>query len=150
MAKRSNKQSYKPRNYESLGGKDIFVGMYGSMLMSPAFLDLSPSQKVLLLYMRFQVYESTRVHERTPQVKYKETALFQDNKYFHFSQYYWKDKYKLYGSNTTFYKDKKALIAHGFIVEIANGKTQYTQTVYTFSEEWKSWTKEDKDSDKKL
>lgn len=132
-------KKYKPRNYETPSSNDIYFPMHHLLMSSPAFMDLKKGQQSLYMWMRHQIYACPALHEKTPKLKYKEEGLFQDNKYFFFSEYYWKTKYKLYTNKNQFYKDRDALIEHGFIRIASNGKMQKTQTVYEFTSNWQEW-----------
>lgn len=119
--------SYKkklPKAFESSRPcNDVSAVLYASMLQSPAWKKLTKPQQILYVYMRLQFYGNNQVPDK-PQI------------YFYFNQLLWKDTYGLYTNLKSFYKDRDALIDHGFIEKMESGKNTRTKAVYKLSSNW--------------
>lgn len=130
MGKR--KSQYLPKPYESIKGYgDTSANIYESMLRSAAWKDLKSGAQTLYLHMKSQKYA-----QKDKPIKDDETA-------FRFNRCKWiKGKpysYGLYSNEKQFYKDRDALIEHGFITVVERNKNQRTANVYRLSDGWKIW-----------
>ena len=126
MAKKS--RTYVKKSFESnLNPSDTSANLYHSMLVSPAWLDLTNSQRILYLVCKDQYYHDKKFTQESAQ--------------FTMNQEKWKHHYKLYneGNEKGFYRDMNALIEHGFIVCVTSGKNTRTKSVYGYSDQWRYW-----------
>ncbi len=138
MAKKKDK--YVPKSFESnvyinVGSKkqrDTSANIYESMLLSEAWQDLTPRQKILYIYCKAQYYG-----EKNYQLKEKDT----NPEIFTMNQCKWHKKYKLYslGNRNQFYKDMEGLITHGFIKCVECGAIARQKNIYAFNNKWKMW-----------
>ena len=120
-------RKYKPKAFESDGrAGDTFAAIYESMLVSPAWIDLTAQQHALYLACKAQYY-AEKNHPNG------EIEMFTMN------QCKWTDKYGLYkkSNGKGFYGDMEALIDHGFIRCVQSGKNTRTKSVYAFSSMWR-------------
>jgi hypothetical protein len=133
------KQNYSPKGYESADNtKDTFAMIYASMLEHPAFISLTPRQKILYIYCKAQKNRKTRLK---PKYEYKDYDLYQDDKYF-FMNKALAFKYGLYkpSMGKEFYKDIHTLEQTGFIkCEDKGGGDGKTKSIYSFSDKWKDY-----------
>ena len=140
----NRKTPYQPKSYESCGyvksnGRkraDTSANLYESMLVSPAFLDLSPRQRCLYLACKAQCYGKRKPSKDFPQIdSLKDDTMF----YLNWSAV---AKYGLYTStmHATFYRDMKVLCEHGFIRQVSSGKLRHEKSIYQYSANWQTWT----------
>lgn len=130
------KSKYIPKSYESAGTKDTFAMIFDSMLEHPAFMSLTPRQKILYIYCKMQKNRSTRLK---PKYDYKEYDLYQDEKYFYMNKAL-AFKYGLYKESMSgeFYRDIHALEEKGFIKCVGKGGGDgKTKSIYSFSDKWR-------------
>lgn len=114
----------RPKAFESSNPcNDVSAVLYASMLQSPAWRKLTKPQQILYVYMRLQFYGNNQVPGK-PQI------------YFYFNQTLWKNTYKLYTNLQSFYRDRDALIEHGFIEMLESGKNTRTKAIYMLSSKW--------------
>lgn len=130
MGKR--KPPYIPKPYESTKGKgDTSSNIYESMLLHPAFRDLTMNQRALYMYMKDQKYAQKR------------KPIEGDDTTFYFNQCKWlkggAHSYDLYSNKDQFYKDRDTLVSHGFIEIVENNKNQRCSNVYRLSDGWRTW-----------
>lgn len=132
------KKKYTKKSYESdQSNSDVSANIYHSMLISDAWKDLKPRAKVVYLAMKDQKYSQRR----------KPISIENDSDLFHYQEddfYFnrakWCNEYGLCaGNHTSFESDVKALIEHGFIEIVRNGKTARVKSIYRYSDKWKSW-----------
>lgn len=124
---------YEKKLFESTGKScDTSANIYETMMVSSAWVDLSPTQKVLYLTCKSQYYDLKK--------KPNENRM-----QFYMNQSLWLHKYKLYNDKNFrgFYRDMKALIDHGFITCAENGKSTRTKSVYSFNNRWPEWKSTD-------
>ena len=122
------KARYVKKSFESMGNSsDVSANLYMSMLLSPAWLDLTANQQRLYLYCKAQYYGDKR-------------KPLDDPINFTFNRSKWCSLYKLYsgGNHAGFERDRDALISHGFIRVVENGNLTRTKSVYAF---WDMWAK---------
>lgn len=120
---------YQKKPFESTGiSSDTSANIYMSMLISPAWMDLSAQQQRLYLYCKAQYYGEKGKPEGNPE-------------YFTMNQSKWSDMYGLYKRNnaSSFYRDLEALIEHGFIRCVAHGGASWGKSVYAFSASWQKY-----------
>ena len=55
----NRKSAYRPKSFESSRIKDTSANIYTSMLLSPAWQDLTAAQKTLYLHMKERMYGQT-------------------------------------------------------------------------------------------
>ena len=130
------KSEYKPGRFESTGEKgETFTTVYGSMMKSAAFKDLTKNQRLLYIYLKMQ-----RFGKRKPRNVYKDTEAFQDDLMIFFSMGD-AERADLYTRNNekSFRADMKALIEHGFIKLIMSGKNQKVKSIYKLVGDWQDW-----------
>ena len=131
------KRKYKPKPFESTGqSNDTSANIYESMLLSPAFKDLTKNQRLLYVYMKAQYYG-----KRKPGRDFTDIEALQDDKLFYFN-FALAKKYGLYssdGSKGRFYDDITALEDHGFITTLVNGKSNHRRSIYRYSTDWQEW-----------
>lgn len=140
MAKR---RAYQKKTFESNGStSDTSANLYMSMLLSPAWTDLTDRQKVLYLYAKSRLYgqrtkEKEALFEQYLDLK-KPTNI---DSFFSLSIGDAVYVFKLYSKTNQhpFYRDVEALIAHGFIRCIACGNIARVKTIYQFSDKWQLW-----------
>ena len=133
----SRKQkSYKLRPFECTGEKgDSWTVISNSQFMSEAFQDLTKNQ--MLLYYRVKGRE---YGFRKPAQVYKENEKLQDPLMVFYSiGDAIRDGIYTRNNETQFRKDMKALIEHGFLTVIMNGKNQKKKSVYKLVSEWRKW-----------
>lgn len=134
------KKQYQPRTFESYPAiidpkkaSDTSANIYNSMLLSPAWMDLTPKQKELYLVCKAQMYGQKRRPKIDEENGVGKTAFFMN-------RFIWGDTYKLYklGSNErAFYRDMNALIDHGFIRCVYSGQHNKSKSVYDYSDRWR-------------
>lgn len=142
---KSKYKKYQGKKFECIGlGKctdssgvvraDTSTRVYESMLVSQAFMTLTPKQQILYVYCKAQYYGKAK-----PAADYKELGLYQEDSYFYLSLKMVK-AYGLYTDSThsNFYKDMKALEEHGLIKKVCGGKYK-KKSIYQYSSEWQSW-----------
>ena len=138
MASRKHK---KPLcQFESLiPEKDTTALIAHSMQISPAWIDLTPQQKVLYCACKDQRYQQRAADKPVKVDKEYEKDVFAMNTRIFI------DLYHLYseGNKAGFYRDMAALINHGFIDCFHSGKETRSRNAYRFSPRWKTWKKGD-------
>lgn len=141
------KKSYCPESYESMGknfvdGKtvrrDTSANIFESMLLHPAFQDLSERERLLYVIVKAQRYG-----KRKPGRDFKDVPELQDENHFYLG---WHDvqKYGIYtdASQSNFYRNMNSLQEHGFIKKHSSGKPHHRRNIWEFSDKWQSWKKE--------
>lgn len=134
---RKKTRTYKAKDFESTGiPNDTSANIYGSMLESPAFKDLSKNQRLLYIYMKKQYYGTRKPKKDFPNM---EQLQGDDLFYFNLSLAV---KYELYtkSNKRQFYSDVSAIEQHGFIKTISNGKSTKSRSIYQFVGDWKEWS----------
>lgn len=138
----ARKKKYSPKPFESKGEKyldekgimrsDTSANIYESMLASSVFRDLKPKQKVLYLYCKAQYYG-----KRKPAKDFPNNADYAKDEVIYMN---WNiaRRNKLYSDtdSSTFYKDMKALIDHGFLEKLKSGKAHKEKNIYLLSNKW--------------
>lgn len=130
------KKTYRPKSFESFGkSNDTSANLYESMLLSAAFMDLTPKQRLLYVYMKAQYYGKRKPGKDNPDIE-----NLQGDDLFYFPRTL-AEKYNLYtrSNNRQFYNDIKAIEEHGFIKTISSGKATKTKSIYKFVGAWKMW-----------
>ncbi len=130
------KKAYRPKSFESSGkSNDTSANLYESMLLSAAFMDLTPKQRLLYVYMKAQYYGKRKPGKDNPNIE-----NLQGDDLFYFPRTL-AEKYNLYtrSNNRQFYNDIKAIEEHGFIKTISSGKATKTKSIYKFVGAWKMW-----------
>ena len=131
MSKREGKaRPYEKKPYESDCAKsDTSANIYMSMLMSPAWMDLTPKQQQLYVYCKAQ--------------KYAEKRKSHGDESFTMNRSKWCNLYGLYASNNArgFYRDMEALIMHGLVDCVECGANTRTKSVYKLSSRWHDYGK---------
>lgn len=126
------KKHYEKKTFESLcNSSDTSANIYESMMLSPAWMKLSSSQKALYFVCKSQYYaEKTKPNNNSSQ--------------FTMNKYKWCNKYNLYTNANSggFYRDIAALIEKGFIKCVECGFATRTKSVYQFSDKWQMYGKE--------
>lgn len=125
---------YQKKLFESSGAaSDISANLYMSMLLSPAWRDLTAQQQRLYIYCKLQYYGE------------KNKPIENDPNSFTMNQAKWCGAYNLYDNSNRrgFYRDMSALIEHGFISCVASGANTRTKSIYRFSAMWQKWATPD-------
>jgi hypothetical protein len=139
------KAEYVPKSYESKGKvftdrqgrkrQETNVQMFETMLTSEAYMDLKVRQRLLYVYVKAQLYG-----HRKPKQDFKEIDGYDRDDLIYFS---WKSaqEYGLYSEtdHSTFYKDMRSLMEHGFIEKYADRTSQREKTIYLLSDKWQTW-----------
>ena len=122
----SKYRPYEKKGFESMGNSsDTSANIYESMLLSPAWLELTATQKTLYLACKSQFYSE----KRKPNNNAKQFTM---------NKYKWCNKYKLYtnANSAGFYRDIAVLIEKGFIFCVESGAFTRTKSIYQFSDKW--------------
>ncbi len=111
------------------------ANVYGSMLESPAFKDLSKNQRFLYIYMKKQYYGT-----RKPGQDFPDMEQLQGDDLFYFNLAL-AEKYGLYSrsNDRQFYADIRAVEQHGFIKTVSSGRATKSRSIYKFTGDWKEW-----------
>lgn len=126
---RRRKTPYQKKSFESTGASnDTSANLYMTMLLSPAWKDLTANQQRLYLYCKSQYYAEKQKPNGDPLC-------------FTMNQAKWSDLYGLYQKNNAagFYRDMASLIGHGFITCAECGAITRTKSIYRFSDMWQRW-----------
>lgn len=127
----SRKKPYQKKCFESNGStSDTSANIYLSMLLSPAWRDLTAQQKTLYLTCKAQYYGEKKKPDSDPLS-------------FTMNQGKWATLYGLYEKTNArgFYRDMTALIEHGFITCVSCGAGTMRKSVYKFSSMWQQYGK---------
>lgn len=114
---------------------DSMIGVTTSMLLHPAFLDLSNTQKMLYMVAKYQYRNAPdRPCDHNDNEEYKNRA------YIYLNMKLVTDVFGIYASKNkaTFYRDIRALTEHGFIVPVERENNQ--RTIYKLSDAWREYT----------
>lgn len=118
-------KKYVPKAFESSKGVgDVSANIYVSMLQNKTWQSLTPRQQRLYIYMKAQYYGQKQIEG-------------QETESFYFNRSMWKETYKLYTNEKSFYTDRNALVEKGFITVAECGRTTRTKNIYSFSDKWK-------------
>ena len=141
----AKKRIYQKKSFESAGDKsDVSANLYSSMLQSRAWLDLSPKQQVLYLFCKWQYYKMKEPQKKALFDAYTDlTPPPNVQEFFSLSAGSITKDYPLYTNLSSFYRDRDALISHGFIRVIADGRFLRQKSIYRYSDKWKKWGTED-------
>lgn len=134
MSKRKIK--YIPKSFESMeNSNDTSANIYMSMLLSPAWNNLTKNQQILYVYCKAQYY----AEKKKPKPLIKELTDNEINLCFTMNKSKWCKLYKIYadGGQERFKKDMQALIDNGFIELVENGKPNRTKNIYCYSNKWR-------------
>ena len=125
----AKKPKYAKKPFESTGANsDTSANIYTSMLISPAWQDLSASAQRLYVVCKAQYYaEKSKPND--------------DPLCFTMSQAKWSGLYKLYKKSNAkgFYRDMSELISHGFVSCVESGACTRTKSIYRFSSMWQKY-----------
>lgn len=148
-AKKGNTGSIPPflsRGTYTSGGKphrDTFAPVYMSILLSPAYQDLTLRQRNLLICMYEELYAQ---HNKPCATWEKQGHDPESNPYSHTDIYFPCERaaeyYSGYSKRKAFSDDRGELERHGFIQTVSKGKKTRTLSVYRFSSAWKTWNNE--------
>ena len=133
------KRPYIPKDFESAKvTRDTSANIYQSMQKHPAWMDLSPTQKVLYVACKAEYYGKRKHDLDSFGAEYRS-----DRSVFTFNRSKWlkgiDGSYELYSNLNSFYKDMDNLILHGFIDCVICGRSTRTKSLYRFSSRWKLW-----------
>lgn len=126
---------------------DATANIAYSMLISDAFIDLTPRQRCLYLYAKAQFYSA----RSRPGDDYKDIEELQEydrKRYFYLNHRLLSDVFGLYPktNHRDLYKDIQALIQHGFIELYSGGGNvehgNHMRAIYRYSDGWKDWKPE--------
>ena len=114
---------------------DSMIGICTSMFVHPAYMELSGNQKALYQLALYQFWNAPdRPCNNSENEKYKGNN---GKRYIYLNEYLAVDVFKMYGSNTTFRKDLKALEEHGFLIPIE--RLGHQRKIYELSNAWKDF-----------
>lgn len=142
---RKRKDRYIPKSFESMGNSnDTSANIYMSMLLSPAWNNLTKNQQILYVYCKAQYY----AEKKKPNPLIKELTDNEMNLCFTMNKSKWCKLYKIYanGGQERFKKDMQALIDNGFIELVENGKAKSQPNIYIFSDKWAETNKQKSES----
>ena len=114
---------------------DSKIGITTSMMLSPAFLELTPQQRFLYMIAKYQYYNAPdKPCDHSDSDIYKGKA----GKQYIYLNIKLTEVFNVYGKNNRgFYKDIKALVSHGFLKPIERENNQ--RTIYQLSSEWANY-----------
>lgn len=142
----SKKNTYTPDPWESKyeKGKNWtrFAPMHETLLLSAAYIDLSPTAKVLLQYCKLQKAIEKQVFPKDYSLP-ANTSKREQRRYFVMNRHKWKEEYKITSSASTFNKCMEELIMHGFVDCVFQGKIAKVKNVYRLSDRWQQYENED-------
>ena len=121
---------YIKKSFESVGASnDTSANIYMSMLVSPAFQDLTANQQRLYLFCKAQYYAEKR---KPIEGNYQSFTMNKSK---------WCGLYKLYKAEnySGFQRDIEALISHGLIRCVECGEHTRTKSIYEFSDAWQKY-----------
>lgn len=124
MAKRDKAIYQGFERFESAKKTGTFVRLTDNMLKSAAWANLTLRQQGLYLYCKAKYKHQKPVGGVIVEADIKNFIIARD------------EILRLYGSPSTFAKDRDALIENGFIVCVENGRTSWTPNVYAFTDGW--------------
>ena len=143
-------RAYIPKTFESdqqfLVGRnyDTSANIYMSMMLSPAWMELSKAQQILYLYCKAQYYGKNKKEHREL-LTGEEIMLNKDvdtSKRFFMNREMWLNLYKIYPDNGQFYKDIKVLCDLGFVKTVERNQHSKKRNIYEFSDKWREYRKE--------
>lgn len=130
------KKKYKPKLFESTGtSNDTSANIYHSMMISPAFKNMTKNQRLLYICMKDRFYG-----QRKPGLDYPDIDGLQGDDKFYFN-FALAEEYGLYtkGNKQSLYNDIKELEKHGFIKTLSNGKSTHSRSIYQYVKDWQTW-----------
>lgn len=114
---------------------DSVLGVTTSMFMHPAYMELSGSQIRLYQLALYQFHNAPdRPSDNSDSEKYKGNN---GKRYIYLNELLAIGVFKMYGSNTTFRKDLKALEEHGFLIPVE--RQSHQRIIYELSTAWKEY-----------
>lgn len=120
----ARKKKYVPKSFESGKCGDISANIFGSMIQSKAWNNLSNNARVLYLYMKLQYYGQKNIPNR-------------EQEYFYFNKAMFTKTYPLYKNTNQFYKDRQLLIDNGFIEIVERTQNTREKMIYKLSAKWR-------------
>ncbi len=134
--------SNREHEYISNGKKqtDTTTNICYSMLISPAFKDLTARQRMLYVYAKTQYFGAkSRPKNDFPDIE--EYKADSGRKYFYLNHFLLSNVFGLYPKSNTrdLYADIDSLIEHGFIKKVSDGRANQQRSIYTYSTKWKEW-----------
>lgn len=149
MSGRRKTKEYRPKPFESKSDKvgarfeteqgktlpNTYTALFLTMLMSPAFRDLSDKNKILYLYCKAQYYGV-----RKPKQDFPDNPDMQGDDLFYFSRqtavdFGWCKK----NDTKPLYQGLNILVEHGFIEKVVSGKANHRKSIYRYSDRWQDW-----------
>lgn len=144
---KENNAGHRKHIYIDENGKeqtDTTTTICYSMLIHPAFKDLTARQRMLYVYAKTQFYGArSRPKKDFPDIA--EFAEYDGRKYFYLNHFLMSDVFGMYpkSNHRDLYKDIAALVEHGFIEWYTEPKTidkgNHMRTIYRYSDAWKQW-----------
>lgn len=153
MGRKKTKRAY--RKWESMSNTvdhkywngrrnvtDTTANICQSMMLSRAWKDLSARQRELYVIAKSQYFGA---YSR-PRKDYPEIEMYKknDKDYFYLNHALVAGVYGLYPKSNTrdLYGDINVLIEHGFIERVNDGRPNKMRSIYTYSDKWKYWSKQ--------
>ena len=121
------------------GRADTYARITESVMLSPAFQDLTPHLQMLYVAMRLQ-----DIGKRKPNRDYDENSPIweevRSEQCFYFNRKIAEQYFPQYKNNSgRLYQDIKALADHGFIDLVVSGKATRDKSIYRYSDRWHNW-----------
>ena len=126
------------------GQRETSTQIAYSMLVSPAFKDLTARQRMLYIYAKSQFYGA----RDRPCNTYPDVEEYQQHRgmmHFYLNHNLLSGVFGLYSKDNhrCLYNDIKAIVAHGFIEPCTAGgnvtSSNHTRRIYKYSTAWKDW-----------
>lgn len=121
------------------GRADTYARITESVMLSPAFQDLTPRLQMLYVAMRLQ-----DIGKRKPNRDYDENSPIweevRSEQCFYFNRKIAERYFPQYKNNSRrLYQDIRALDDHGFIDLVVSGKATRDKSIYRYSDRWHNW-----------
>lgn len=118
---------------------DTTANLNFSLLTSPAFKDLTARQRMLYVCAKSEFFGA----RSRPKNDFADDDFKKDGAglMFYLNHRLVTDVYGLYPKTNRrdFYKDIEALVSHGFISRVSNGRVNKQRSIYQYSAAWKTW-----------
>ena len=133
-----------PKRKNGNNATDVSANIYGSMMLSDAWNELTLRQIKLYIACKHQYYAEKKKPDEFITVEEKVDNKEPDlSKRFTMNKSKWCDIYKIYpkSASAIFYKDIVALETLGFIDIIQRGGKSGYKNIYQFSSRWRGYKK---------
>ena len=117
----SKKRRYSPKKYETFRERDSFCPMHWELVNSWAYLQLSDSAKVCLVFCKSLI-------------RYQNSTGLPEGQ-FYFNRGIWKG-FGWYKDPNKVLKDLRQLVQYGFVTVVRSGRNTRTKSIYKLSDAW--------------